>query len=78
MHLTTEPVVPREQFLGEIETEVVGHPRRQGEIRPGEYVELQREPENPRPERHSRGQRPISAGGLCVARHGKLAGAAGR
>jgi hypothetical protein len=42
-----EPLGPIEQFLGEIETEVVVHRHHQAGILPGQSVELQREPENP-------------------------------
>ncbi len=47
MHRSIQPLVPREQFLGEVETEVVGREYHQAGLRPGEYVDLQREPENP-------------------------------
>ena len=47
MHRSNKPIVPREQFLGELESELACREYYHAEIRPGQYVHLQREPENP-------------------------------
>ena len=44
---TQGPVHARDHFLGELDAEIVGRQHHQAEIRPGEHLNLEREPANP-------------------------------